>query len=212
MAQQSSLRSIVGTVRICVALAVLGCALLLSATAHAQDHERSEDEGPGMFAYGFRGFFTGAELGLAVGFLATGSTFDDGEWRALVLGAGIGAVVGVGSGVTLGIVDTGVGRQPGTGWLVLRDMSSGVMLGGLTGAAVGALFWASSGRPKNVLTGLSYGALIGGAVGIAYGLVEAAVTPAHRRSRAQSRLGLTFALLPDERRALTVVPAVVGRF
>jgi hypothetical protein len=130
-----------------------------------------------MMEYGFKGFFTGAPIGLAAGFLATGEHYDSDEWKTLVLGAGIGALVGTGVGVTLGFVDVG-GQPPGTGWLVLRGIGVGAVLGTVVGAAVGAIMIVKSEEPKDVLIGASWGALIGSGVGVAFGLVEGAA--AHR--------------------------------
>lgn len=135
----------------------------------------ADGEPPGAMEYGFKGFFTGAPIGLAAGFLATGKGYQSDEWRTLVLGAGIGALVGTGVGITLGFVDIGE-KPPGTGWLVLSGMGTGVALGGVVGAAVGALFIIKSEEPKDVLTGASWGALIGSGVGLAFGLVQGMAT------------------------------------
>ena len=117
-----------------------------------------------MFSYGFKGFFTGASIGLAAGYLSTGSSYESHEWKNLVMGAGIGAIVGVGAGVGLALADIGAPGR-GTGWYVLRDTDLGTFLGAFTGAAVGALVWVDDGRAKDVLIGLSFGALIGAGVG-----------------------------------------------
>src|SRR4029453_6973386 len=106
----------------------------------APSPSRAETEdAPSIVAYGFDGFWTGAQIGLASGYLATGSHYESREWRKLVFGAGVGALVGVGTGITLGIVDVG-GGPPHTGHLILRDVGYGVGLGGIVGLAVGALF------------------------------------------------------------------------
>ena len=130
-------------------------------------------EPPSMLEYGFKGFFTGAPIGLAAGFLATGSDYESEEWRTLVIGAGVGALVGTGVGVTMGFVDVGV-TPPGTGWLVLRGIGLGAALGSIVGAACGAILIVKSEEPKDILTGASWGALIGSGVGIAFGVVEGA--------------------------------------
>jgi len=160
-----------------LALPVALCPALYSGVAAAADSEP-----PSMLEYGFKGFFTGAPIGLATGFLATGSDYESDEWRTLVLGAGVGALVGTGVGVTLGFVDLG-GQPPGTGWLVLRGIGLGATLGAVVGAAVGALMIISSDEPKTVLTGASWGALIGSGVGVAFGIVEGAAM--HRPPKAE---------------------------
>jgi hypothetical protein len=179
----------------------------------------AQDDGPALFQYGFRGFWTGAELGLAAGYLATGSNYESGEWRSLVLGLGIGALIGVGTGVTLGMVDASDATRPRYGWYVLRDMGYGALLGAFTGAAVGALFWVDDGRPKDVLIGLSAGALIGGAVGIAFGLVEGAgAEPRGRGSRRGNRafadrgVKLTLFAAPGRGSIPALGPGLTGRF
>jgi len=150
-----------------LAAGLLAAQLALPSVAAAAD-----EEPPTMVSYGVNGFFTGAPIGLAAGFLATGSKYESDEWRTLVMGAGIGALAGVGVGLTLGFVD--IGREPPpVGYMVLRDMGSGMWLGAVVGAAVGALFLINSGEGKDVLTGASYGALIGTGVGIAFGVIEA---------------------------------------
>ena len=133
----------------------------------------ANEEPPSIIKYGFEGFWTGAQVGLASGYLATGQDYESGEWRKLVFGAGVGALVGVGAGITLGIVDVGQ-PAPRTGWLVLRDTGYGLGLGAIVGTAVGALFVIDSGDPKDLLVGASIGTLVGAGAGIAFGLIEGA--------------------------------------
>jgi hypothetical protein len=181
--------------------ALLACALWLSVPSTCL----AEDDAPSIFSYGLKGFWTGAELGLAVGYLSTGSDFESSEWKNLAIGAGIGALAGLGAGITLGVVDSGASPQPGTGWYVLRDLGYGVTLGALAGLAVGAILLIDSGRWKNLPVGASIGALIGGAIGIAIGFVEAA----NARDRAGGGLRLTLTTVDSD---WTPVPAIEGRF
>src|SRR5687768_6908867 len=102
------------------------------------------DDTPSIVSYGFDGFWTGAQIGLATGYLATGSEYKSDEWRKLVFGAGVGALAGMGLGITLGVIDAGQ-RPPQTGRLILRDVGYGVGLGAVAGTAVGALFLIDSG-------------------------------------------------------------------
>lgn len=149
---------------------LLAAALAVPSVAAAADVES-----PTLISYGVDGILTGAPIGLAAGFLATGSEYDKDEWRTLVMGAGVGALAGVGVGLTLGFVD--IAREPPPlGYVLLRDIGYGMWLGGAVGAAVGALFLIKSGEGKDVLTGASYGALIGTGVGIAFGVIEVAST------------------------------------
>lgn len=180
----------------------------------------AQDDGPALFQYGFRGFWTGAEVGLAAGYLATGSRYESGEWRRLVLGAGIGALVGVGGGVALGMFDASDQRRPRYGWYVLRDMGYGALLGAFTGAAVGALIWVADeedGRAKDVLVGLAAGALIGAGVGIAFGLVEGMgangrASARGDRRRAERGVKLTLFVGPQRGRVPALGPSLIGRF
>jgi hypothetical protein len=152
--------------------------LLLSLVAMPKAALARDDDAPAIVSYGFNGFWTGAQVGLASGFLATGSEYESDEWRKLAFGTGVGALVGVGVGLTLGVVDLGQ-QQPRTGWLVLRDMGYGVSLGSVVGAATGALFLIDSGEPKDVLTGAAYGSIFGAVVGIAFGVIESSMAARH---------------------------------
>jgi hypothetical protein len=188
--------------------------LLLPAAASAQESRGSSMDSVSLLSYGFRGFWTGAELGLAAGYLTTGSHYESREWRKLVLGLGIGAVIGVGAGITLALIDANEGA-PGTGWYVLRDMGYASLLGALTGAAIGALFLVGSGHPKDVLVGLSVGTLIGAGVGAVFGVIEGAASRRHRAAHQETglrSLELTVAALPTGSLMPALVPAVAGRF
>jgi hypothetical protein len=171
-----------------------------------------------LLAYGFKGFWLGAELGLAVGFLSKGPTYDDGEWKKFVFGAGVGALTGVAAGVLLAMVDTGT-PPPATGIYVLRDAGYGTLLGALSGAAVGALFVLDSGEPLDIFTGASIGSLAGCAVGVIFGVIEANAEgrrgSAYSRGRAREpgvefTLRIAPGLTPGS--ATTIAPTVFGRF
>ena len=170
-------------------------------------------DSPSIFSYGMRGFWNGAQLGLAVGYLSTGDDFVSGEWRNLVIGAGVGAVAGLGAGITLGVVDSGSAMQPGTGWYVLRDLGYGTTLGALAGLAIGAIAMIDSGRLKNLPIGASIGALIGGAAGIAIGFVEAGNARERRGTHREASRGLALRLTVTELAdGWLPVPGIAGRF
>jgi hypothetical protein len=194
---------------------VLVAALSWPAQSKALDNERSAPvEGPTILAYGLRGFWTGAELGLATGFLATGTHYESGEWRKLVLGAGIGAVVGLTGGITLAVVDASSSR-PLTGWLMLRDTGYGSLLGALAGAAIGALFWVDHGRAKNVLTGAAVGTLAGAGAGLVFGLIEGLNAPRRHENTVRSnprRVMLVIGAVPSGNGMPALVPTLIGRF
>jgi hypothetical protein len=173
----------------------------------------AEDATPSIVSYGFDGFWTGAQIGLASGYLATGSEYKSDEWRKLVFGAGVGALAGMGFGITLALVDSGQ-RPPQTGGLILRDVGYGVGLGAVAGTAVGALFLIDSGRAKNLLTGAAIGTLVGAGAGVAFGLIESAAADRGSsdsvtaegllRSLRFTALGAEGSLLP--------LPAIEGTF
>lgn len=168
------------------------------------------EETPSVVAYGFEGFWTGAQVGLAAGYLATGSDYESEEWRKLVFGAGVGALVGVGLGITLGVVDVG-SAPPDSGHLILRDMGYGVGLGAIVGTAVGALFLIDDGRPKNLLTGAAIGTLAGAGAGLVFGLFEGATAdPDPARDRRAARQ-VRFAVLASDASPWPV-PGVEGTF
>jgi hypothetical protein len=164
--------------------------------------------------YGLDGFWTGAQIGLAAGYLATGSDYESREWRKLAFGAGVGALSGLGLGVTLGIVDA-TSEPPATGWLVLRDIGYGTGLGALAGTAVGALFLIDSGEPKDLLTGAAIGGLVGAGAGAVFGVIEGASASKKRERKVSGSLA------PGVRMRLTVttardsgalLPALAGEF
>jgi hypothetical protein len=152
----------------------LAAALLLAspATGFAQDDDDADD--PAIMSYGLHGFWTGTGVGLALGYLSTGPDFDSHEWRNVAMGAGIGAVSGIGVGLLLGTADHGSGDAPGTGYYIMRDMGYGTTLGGLGGGVIGALTLLGDGDSKNVPVGASIGALAGAGLGIIFGAIEGA--------------------------------------
>lgn len=173
----------------------------------------AENDTPSIITYGFDGFWTGAQIGLASGYLATGREYESDEWRKLVFGAGVGALVGVGAGITLGVIDVG-GGPPATGHLILRDVGYGVGLGGIVGAAVGALFLIDDGRPKNLLTGAAVGSVAGAGAGLVFGLIEAASARREPQPTAVDRAGIDsvrFTLVGSPA-SLLPMPAIEGRF
>jgi hypothetical protein len=187
-------------------------ALMLSVWLAPSVSRAEADDTPSVIKYGFDGFWTGAQVGLASGYLATGREYESDEWRKLVFGAGVGALVGVGAGITLGIVDVS-GGPPHTGHLILRDIGYGVGLGGIVGLAVGALFLIDDGRPKNLLTGAAVGTVAGAGAGLIFGLIEAAAAGHERAETAQlaGPASVRFTLLGSEASWLPM-PALEGRF
>ena len=90
------------------------------------------------------------------------------------MGAGIGAVSGIGVGLLLGTADHGSGDAPGAGYFIMRDMGYGTTLGGLGGGVVGALTLLGGGDSKNIPVGASIGVLAGAGLGIVFGAIVGA--------------------------------------
>jgi hypothetical protein len=132
--------------------------------------------------YSIKGFTLGAETGLAVGYLSTGTHYDHYEWRKLVLGAGIGALAGLTTGIIISIADASEGAVP-IGYYMLRDSTYGTLIGALMGGLVGALLWVDDGSSRDVLQGAAYGTLFGAVAGIAFGIVEGNSAPDYDRRR-----------------------------
>jgi hypothetical protein len=175
--------------------------------------QAAENDTPSIVTYGFDGFWTGAQIGLASGYLATGREYESDEWRKLVFGAGVGALVGVGTGLTLGIIDVG-GGPPATGHLILRDVGYGVGLGAIVGTAVGALFLIDDGRAKNLLTGAAVGTVAGAGAGLVFGVIESAAASGKKEAVAVDAPGIDsvrFTLLGSPS-SLLPMPAIEGRF
>jgi hypothetical protein len=184
----------------------------LSALALTTSALAAAEEEPALARYGFKGFFSGAQVGLAAGFLATGSDYESREWRTLVFGAGVGALGGVGVGLTLAALDLGR-TAPLPGWVILRDTGYGASLGTVVGAAVGALFVLDSGEAKDILTGAAWGTLGGAVVGAGFGLLENAIAkrPAPSEQKPTAGMKLHFTLVGTEG-SLVPLPAIGGTF
>jgi hypothetical protein len=183
---------------------------LLTGFVLAPSRSWAQESTPSIVSYGFEGFWTGAQVGLAAGYLATGPEYVSDEWRKLVFGAGVGALVGVGVGISLGVLDVG-SEPPDSGHLILRDMGYGVGLGAIVGTAVGALFLIDDGRPKNLLTGAAIGTLAGAGAGLVFGIIEGA-TARPEPARAERAKGPVHFVVLGSEASLWPMPGVEGTF
>jgi hypothetical protein len=150
----------------------LAFVLVLTALAVAPSRSRADmPDARGLIDYGFKGFSLGVELGLSMGYIATGPVYRSDEWKKLVLGMGIGAIVGMVGGIVVSVVDA-TGDGVPMGYFVLRDAGYGTLLGATMGAVIGMLLWVNDGTPKDILKGAAFGTLFGAAAGAVYGVVE----------------------------------------
>jgi|GEM_PF-3927143 len=152
-----------------IALYALVVSIALGAMAPAKSRAAMPDADI-YFDYGFKGFTLGAELGLSVGYLSAGR-FEQDEWRKLVIGAGVGALAGIATGILIAIADVTSGSVP-VGYYVLRDAGYGTWIGAAVGALVGVLLWIDDGGTRDVLQGAAYGSLFGAVAGMAFGIIE----------------------------------------
>jgi hypothetical protein len=159
---------------------------------------------PSAFSYGFHGFLLGASAGVGAGYLvARSGGWHGDDWRALAYGAGIGALVGGGLGVGLGIADM-ANETPGRGYFILRDGGLGLGFGAVTGAIAGGLVALSTNKGEHILFGASVGAMAGTAFGVVLGIVEG------QRYRGRMALSLATATAADG--SIQLMPALVGRY
>jgi hypothetical protein len=164
-----------------------------------------------VFTYAFNGFLVGSMVGLSGGYLAARvDGFEDGDWRPLAYGTGVGALAGGALGLTLGIVD--VARDtPGFGAYILRDTIYGAGFGAAAGAIAGGLAALSTKEGEHVLLGASIGVLAGSAVGIGLGIVEGNRASSPRRSAAPA-VSLALGAAAGADGSAVWMPAVAGRF
>jgi hypothetical protein len=154
-------------------LTLVLAAVLLAASAISPARSRADmPDATSLVDYGFKGFTLGLELGLAVGYLTTGPHWEHDEWKKLVLGAGIGALGGMTTGIIVAVADASSRGVP-AGYYLLRDAGYGVLLGATMGSVIGVLLWVNDGSSKDVLMGAAWGGVIGAGAGLLYGIIEA---------------------------------------
>jgi len=160
---------------------------------------RAEDERPGVFTYAYQGLVVGGGTGLAAGYLvAREGGLHSSDWKPMVYGVGIGALVGSGIGLTLGIIDV-TRDKPGRAHYVLRDMAYGVGFGATVGAIAGGLAAISTKKAEHILFGASIGMLSGAVLGCVVGFLEGG------HARGHSELDTD-----NQRFALSVMPVVAA--
>jgi hypothetical protein len=158
-------------------------AFVFAASTFSPAHSRADmPDAISLVDYGFKGFTLGAELGLSIGYITTGPSWESDEWKKVVLGAGIGALGGMTLGIVVAVVDSTSHGVP-AGYFLLRDAGYGVLLGAAVGATIGVLLWVNDGTSKDVVQGAAWGGVIGAGAGVIYGLIESANARPYHRGR-----------------------------
>jgi hypothetical protein len=174
---------------------------------------RADDDKPTVFTFAYQGLVVGAGAGLAGGYLvARDGGWKSSDWKPLVYGAGIGALVGSGVGLTLGIVDV-TQDKPGRTRYVLRDMALGEGFGATVGGIAGALAAISTKKPEHILLGASIGVLSGAVLGAVFGFVEGRHARSHGAPDTGSQhLALSVVPVVEAGGKLAYLPALSGRY
>jgi hypothetical protein len=177
----------------------------IAGEAHAAGYYGPDsDYSPSVFTYGWRGLAIGGLAGLSLGYIiARDDGFKGDDWKPVVYGLGVGALMGGATGLTLGFIDLDDDR-PGMGNIALRDMLYGALFGMAAGAIVGALVLIESAEPEHILFGAAVGTLSGTLVGLVIGIIEGRRIVDSPQHRYPGRgLGPSFALTRDSGGRLT---------
>lgn len=132
------------------------------------------EKNPSVFSYGWKGCFVGMLAGLSTGYLAIVDR-DDSDEEDLKTGLrhlGYGAIGGTVLGLAVGSYEL-TQDYTGTGAVVLRDMQSGALMGGIMGLAGGLISYGSSNNSDDIGRGAAWGNLGGILLGGVYGFIEA---------------------------------------
>lgn len=149
--------------------------IVIQAGIHATPCAAAEDE-PLWLTYGLDGTGKGAALGATAGLMAVGVNAEANVWKNLAIGAGLGALSGLGTGIALAVLEEDRAPQaPRLGFYAFRDMGYGMTFGLLGGGLTGLIVWLAGGEGRDLVGGLGYGLLFGGGIGFIVGLIEAAM-------------------------------------
>jgi hypothetical protein len=168
---------------------------------------------PSVFTYGWRGLAVGGLFGLSLGYvIARDDGFASDDWKPVAYGLGIGALGGMGIGLTLGFIDLEDDR-PGMGNIALRDMLYGALLGLVAGGIAGGIAVISTEDPEHILFGAALGTMIGTLSGLVVGIIEGRRIVDSPQHRYPGRvLGPSFAFTRTPRGELTPLLGVQGSF
>jgi hypothetical protein len=175
---------------------------------------RAEDQRPTVFDFAYQGLLVGAGAGLAGGYLVArdGGWHTSSDWKPLAYGAGIGALVGSGIGLTLGVIDVAQDK-PGRTHYVLRDMALGEAFGATVGVIAGGLAAISSKKGEHVLLGASIGLLSGAVLGGVFGFFEGGRVLDRGGPKPENRrAALSVVPVVEAGGTLAFLPAISGRY
>lgn len=131
-------------------------------------HKKADPEMNTVMDYGIRGFWTGITMGFAAGYI---NYIDNGDDKAALKGIAYGGIAGAGVGLVVGIIDLN-SRYSGVGNIIIRDMNSGMLLGGIVGTCVGFINLLDTEQGKDLFLGASWGIIAGGVLGLVVGIYE----------------------------------------
>jgi len=190
-----------------VLVSALTVALVLGLATSA----RAQGRGPSVFDYAYEGLGLGAGLGLAGGYLvARENGWHKSDWKPLVYGGGIGALVGAGLGLTLGVVDVTQSKPNRRAYYVLRDMGLGASFGFCVGAIAGGLAAISTKKVEHVLFGGAIGVLAGAGLGGILGIFDG--PDANERAAQPRPFGVAMVPVLEANGKLAYLPSLSARY
>jgi hypothetical protein len=157
---------------------------------------------PSVLNYTWEGLKLGALSGMSIAYLDNPT---DGKGYANTVA--VGALVGMGAGVVLGVRDASMGRK-GTGAIVLRDMNLGGFIGLVAGGIVGTLDGINNNKWESVGHDTSVGYLGGVILGLGIGLYEGPIIVKNY----SSAIEISPVFLADSRRLACPGVGVTARF
>jgi hypothetical protein len=188
------------------------CIVAVLVTCAFAGQARAENR-PTVFTFAYQGLAVGAGAGLATGYLFAR---EDGwksseDWKPLVYGTGIGALVGSGIGLTVGIIDVAQDK-PGRTRYVLKDMALGMGFGITVGGIAGGLAALSTKDAEHILLGASIGALSGAVLGGVFGFFEGGRARSAGLDSDNRRFALSVVPVVEASGKLAYLPSLSGRY
>jgi len=180
-----------------------------------ETHVHHDDDPPSVFVSAAQGLLAGTLVGSSGGYLVgRRDGWERSDWRAVGLGAGIGALSGTGFGLMLGLMDRGGARA---GRYIPRDMLAGAGVGALVGVIGGGIAAARADEGERVLLGTTIGVISGAGLGIVTGIIEGTVknNRESRTTQVTSRVKLRPSLAWSRARGResgTLTTGLVGTF